>query len=211
MGVFYARGIPPVSPDAATALEWLEKSAKQGNAAAMNYIGVIYGEGKLVKRDMPKAVYWRELAAQHGAAAEKFAVANSFIYGYMLPVDLNKALYWLEQAGEAGHIDAINQLISIYTNKGDKQSADKWKTRRTYAELKRAQDGDAAAMYEAYRKYIGGKGGLFKSMPKAVYWLARSAEAGYMPAVETLAMLHIRGRYVERDFKKGVEMLALVA
>ena len=211
LGVFYARGIAPVSVDSAMALEWLGKSANQGNVAAMNYIGAIYGEGKLVKRDFEKAVYWRELAAEKGTAADKFALANAFIYGYMLPADANKALYWLEKAGDAGHVDAINQLISIYGNKGDKQNASKWKTRRSYAELKRAQDGDPAAMYEAYRKYIGGKGGFFKNVPKAVYWLVKSAEAGYAPAVDTLAMMHVRGRYVEKDFKKGVDMLAAIA
>ncbi len=211
LGVLYARGVKPVSPNAELALQWLEKSAKQGNVAAMNYMGVIYGDGKLIKRDIQKAIYWRELAAEKGTAADKFALANSFIYGYMLPANQQKALYWLTKSGEAGHIDAINQLVSIYSNRGDKQQATYWKHQRSYAQIKAAQAGDVSAMYEVYRKYISGKGGLYKSVPKGIFWLEKAANAEHIQAMDTLAMMYINGRYVERDFKKGISILERIA
>ncbi len=211
LGVLYARGVKPVSPNAQLALEWLEKSAKQGNVAAMNYIGVIYGDGKLIKQDFSKAIYWRELAAEKGSPADKFALANSFIYGYMLPANQEKALLWLQKAGEAGHMDAINQLVSIYSNRGDKQQAKHWKNQRSFAQISSARAGDASAMYEVYRKYISGKGGLSKSIPKGLYWLRKAANAGHILAMDTLAMMYVNGRYIERDFNKGIAMLEKLA
>ena len=60
LGVLYARGVNPVTPNGELALEWLMKSAKQGNVVAMTYIGAIYSEGKLVKRYIQNAIFWRE-------------------------------------------------------------------------------------------------------------------------------------------------------
>ncbi|MBO5255022.1 MAG: sel1 repeat family protein [Opitutales bacterium] len=211
LGVLYARGVKPTNPNGELALEWLLKSAKQGNLAAMTYMGAIYSEGKLVKRDIQKAIYWRELAAEKGSAADKYALANAFIYGYMLPADKQKAFLWLTKAGEAGHIDAINQLISIYTNNGDKQNVKRWKTEKSYAQIKLAQSGNVVAMYEAYRLYVGGKGGVFRSIPKAIYWLKKASDAGHIHAVETLAMMYINGKYLAKDFSKGITMLEKLA
>ncbi len=211
LGVLYARGVSPVAPNATLAMQWLEKSAKQGNVTAMNYIGVIYGEGKLVARDFSKAIYWRELAAEKGLPALKFALANSFIYGYMLPADQKKAMFWLQKAGEDGHLDAINQLVSIYSNRGDLAQVKHWKNQRSYAQILSAKAGDASAMYEVYRKYISGKGGLGKSIPKGLYWLRKAADSGHILAMETLAGMHINGRYLERDFNKGVAILECLA
>ena len=211
LGVLYARGVNPVTPNGELALEWLMKSAKQGNVVAMTYIGAIYSEGKLVKRDIQNAIYWRELAAEKGSAADKYALANAFIYGYMLPANKQKALLWLTKAGEAGHIDAINQLISIYTNNGDKQNVKRWKTEKSYAQIKLAQAGNVAAMYEAYRLYVGGKGGVFRSIPKAIYWLKKASDAGHIQAIETLAMMYINGKYLAKDFSKGIVMLEKLA
>ncbi len=211
LGALYARGVKPVSPNAQLALEWLEKSANQGNVAAMNYIGVIYGDGKLIKQDFSKAIHWRELAAEKGSPVDKFALANSFIYGYMLPANQDKAMYWLQKAGEAGHMDAINQLVSIYSNRGDKQQAKHWKNQRSFAQISAARAGDVSAMYEVYRKYISGKGGLSRSIPKGLYWLRKASDAGHILAIDTLAMMYVNGRYVERDFNKGIAMLEKLA
>lgn len=211
MGVLYARGIKPAVSDIKMAVEWLEKSAKGGNRGAMNFLGAIYGDKRLGMLDYKKAIYWRELAASGGSAAEKYALANSYIYAYMLPADQNKALYWLKQAAEAGHPDAINQLISIYTNRGDAQQVKYWKQEKNFAQLKLAQNGDPAAMYEVYRKYIGGKGGFYKSIPKAIYWLKKSSDAGYIPACQTLSSMYIEGRYVSRNIDGAIPILERIA
>ena len=207
LGTMYARGIKPAVFDIKTAVSWLEKAASGGNVPAMNFLGAIYGDKKLGCLDYAKAVKWRETAAQKGSPEDKFALANSFIYGYMLPADREKALYWLTAAGEAGHLDACNQLISIYSNRNDAESVKYWKQRKSFAQLRTAQNGDPAAMFDIYRKYISGKGGFFKSVPKAIFWLKKSADAGYIPACDTLANLHISGRYVGRDLNAAAALL----
>ena len=211
LGVLYARGVKPVVVNPELALEWLMKSANNGNLAAMTYIGAIYSEGKLVKRDINKAIYWREMAAEKGSAADKYALANAFIYGYMLPADKQKAFYWLTKAGEAGDIRAIDQLISIYTNNNDTQNVKRWKTEKSYAQIKLAQTGNVPAMYEAYRLYMTGKGGVYKSIPKAIFWLTKASDSGHIQAIETLANMYIQGRYVGKDFAKGISLLEKLA
>ncbi len=211
LGVLYARGVKPVSVNAEFAIEWLTKSANKGNLAAMTYLGVIYSEGKLVKKDINKAIYWRELAAEKGSAADKYALANAFIYGYTLPADKQKAFYWLTKAAETGDIRAIDQLISIYSSNGDKENVSRWKTEKSYAKIKLAQAGDVSAMFEAYRMYISGKGGVYKSIPKALYWLIRASDNGHIQAMETLASMYIRGKFVEKDFNKAISLLEKLA
>ena len=211
LGSFYARGIKPAVADARLALEWLEKSAAQNNATAMNYLGVIYGEGKIVPRDFKKAVYWREKAAENASAAEKYALATAFIYGYMLPSDAKKAREWLEKAALDGNMDAANQLVSISRNAGDKEAVRRWNEVKSNAQLKLAAAGDVSAMFEVYRKYLTGRGGFYKSVPKAIYWLRRAAESGHRTAAETLANMHLSGRYVGRDFDAGIAILAKLA
>lgn len=207
LGTMYARGIKPAVFDIKTAVSWLEKAASGGNVPAMNFLGAIYGDKKLGCLDYAKAVKWRETAAQKGSPEDKFALANSFIYGYMLPANREKALYWLTASGEAGHLDACNQLISIYSNRNDAETVKYWKQRKSFAQLRNAQNGDPAAMFDIYRKYISGKGGFFKSVPKAIFWLKKSADAGYVPACDVLATLHISGRYVGRDFNAAAALL----
>jgi len=50
------------------ALYWFKKAAKQGNAEAENYLGVIYSNGLGVPRDYSKAKYWLKKSAKQGYA-----------------------------------------------------------------------------------------------------------------------------------------------
>ena len=211
LGSIYIAGTPTVQANTELALEWLEKSAKQGNVSAMNTLGAIYGQGKFVKRDLSKAVYWRELAAEKGSATDKFMLANAYLFGYMLPVDNAKAGYWFTKSAEAGHIGAIEKMISVSSTRNDKQQRKYWQTQLSYAQIKEAEKGDVNLMYEVYKKYIGGKGGLYRSIPRAVYWLRRAAEGGHVMAINTLATMYINGKYVGKDFQKGISLLELLA
>ncbi len=211
LGVIYSRGLPNVPQNGAAAQQWLEKAAAQNNTAAMNFLSMLYSDGKLVERNVQKAVYWREKAAELGTPTEQYALANSFIYGYMLPADKQKAFYWLEKAGAGGHIGAIDQLISIYKNAGDAQKLSYWRAQKSQAQLKLAQAGDADAMYEVYRKFLSGKGGFSKSIPRAVFWLRNAADRGHRRSMELLASMYIEGRFVGKDFSRGVSMLETLA
>ena len=210
LGSIYLAGTPDVQANPELALEWIEKSAKQGNIPAMNTLGAIYGQGKFVKRDFTKAVYWRELAAEKGSATDKFALANAYLFGYMLPADNAKAGYWFTKSAEGGHICAIEKMISVSKARGDKSQERHWKTQLSYAQIKEAEKGNVNLMFEVYKKYIGGKGGLFRSIPKAIYWLRRAAEGGHIQAINTLALFYINGKYVGKDFQKGISMLELL-
>ncbi len=211
LGVIYSRGLANLPQNGEAAQQWLEKAAAQNNTAAMNFLSMLYSDGKLVGRNVEKAVYWREKAAELGTPTEQYALANSFIYGYMLPANKQKAFYWLEKAGEGGHIGAIDQLVSIYKNSGDAQKLSYWRTKKSQAQLKLAQAGDVDAMYEVYRKFLSGKGGFVKSIPRAVFWLRNAADRGHKRSIELLASMYIEGRFVGKDFSKGVSMFETLA
>lgn len=50
------------------AIYWLEKSAMQGYADAMQWLGKCYARGEGIEKDDAKAVEWIKKAAQHGSA-----------------------------------------------------------------------------------------------------------------------------------------------
>ena len=95
-----------------------------------------------------------------------------------------------------------SELESLFlkASKGDAQ-----------AQLKLAQAGDADAMYEVYRKFLSGKGGFLKSIPRAVFWLRNAADRGHRRSMELLASMYIEGRFVGKDFSRGVSMLETLA
>ena len=66
LGALCINGYENNAPDAEKGLEWINKAAAQNLSAAQQFLGYIYGEGRIVKRDYEKAAYWRELAAKGG-------------------------------------------------------------------------------------------------------------------------------------------------
>ncbi|HSF65750.1 MAG TPA: hypothetical protein VLA78_15280, partial [Paracoccaceae bacterium] len=51
-----------VPPDGPAAAAWLERAAEQGHAASQSALGMMYGTGKVVARDLAKANFWNEKA-----------------------------------------------------------------------------------------------------------------------------------------------------
>lgn len=103
---YFAEGLP----DYQQALPWFEKSAKQGNATAQYYLGVMYHEAQGVERDDTQAAYWFTQAAKQGDSDAQFMLGNLYLFGNGVELDNQQAFYWLEKASEQGHNDAQGQL-----------------------------------------------------------------------------------------------------
>ena len=116
LGTYYAKGENGAEKNPQKAIGLLTKAAEANIPAAQAYLGYLYGEGKLVERNMDLAVYWRELAAANGKAEDKWVLGNAFLYGFFLPKNQVKALFWISQAAEEGDGRAILKLIEIYKN-----------------------------------------------------------------------------------------------
>lgn len=211
IGSYYAIGERGLPKDAQKAVYWLEKSAAQKDKAAMVYLGYIYGEGKLVKRDFQKAVLWREAAAEIGDSAEKWSLGNAFLYGFRLPKDQQKALFWITRAAEGGNAEAVEKLIEIHENLGNAQELEKWNSALSKMQLEAAQAGNALAMLAVAEKFMSGKKGLPRRPAQAVFWYKKAADAGNREAMEKLAKMYARGRFLPKNPEKAQEYLEKLA
>ena len=61
-----------VKQDYIKAVEWYQRAAEQGYAAAQYHLGVMYDNGQGVKQDYIKAVEWYQKAAEQGHAEAQF-------------------------------------------------------------------------------------------------------------------------------------------
>lgn len=199
IGSFYANGTNGFQKNPEEAVKWMTKSAEQGFQAAQLYLGVIYGGGTIVPRDFQKAQYWRELAAKNGSPQEKWSLGNAYFFGYMLPKNLDKAVFWIEAAANEGHPDAVVKMVQICEKLGDAENLSKWQNRLSELEIASAEGGNTAAMTSIAKKYLRGKGGLPKSISKGIFWYKKAADLGDDTALETLAKMYARGRYLPKN------------
>jgi len=117
----------------------LVESAKSGDAAAQNNLGVMYytGEaisknasGKVLNNDPELAAGWFYRAAEQGYADAQFNLALMYVNGEGIEKDMNQAVALFKKAAEQGHVDAQNNLGAMYfTGEGvdrDEKEAVKW-------------------------------------------------------------------------------------
>lgn len=211
LGSFYALGQGGFPKDAAQAVNWITKSARQNFAPAQVYLGILYGNGSLVKRDLKEAVRWRELGAENGGAQEKWVLGNAYLFGYLVPKDPERAVYWIESAAELNHPDALVKILEIYSKNGDAQKYAKWSKRFSELEVDAAKNGNVLAMNSIAKKYLRGRDGLPRNVAQGVYWYSRAAENGNLDSAEILAKMYARGRYVSKNPKKARELFMKIA
>jgi hypothetical protein len=94
--------------DYATALKELLPLAKQGNASAQFYLGVMYHDGQGVPLDDNEALRWYRAAADQGDALAQSKLAIMYEYGQGVPLDHKEAAKWYRLAAEQG--DAVAQF-----------------------------------------------------------------------------------------------------
>ncbi len=211
LGSYYAKGEHSLKVDGKKAFEYLHAAAAQGLVPAMNYIGVLYAEGKIVPRDMKSAIYWRELAAEKGNENDKWVLGNAYYFGFMLPKDPARALYWFEKAAELGEPNSIAKLKEIYEKIGDTQKLESILKKFTQLELKAAEKGNLAAMTAIAKKYMRGKDGLPRNRAKGIFWLRKAADNNYPDAMEILAQFYARGKYLSQNSEKAQELFLKLA
>ncbi|MBW2615332.1 MAG: SEL1-like repeat protein [Deltaproteobacteria bacterium] len=131
------------SQDYQEALKWFQKAAVQGYAAAQNYVGLIYHEGKGVKKDIREALKWFQKAADQGhAGAQRYiALINDaqeeqrkeerdiqalFDKGlaYYGKKDFQEALKWLQEADKKGHPGAQKYIAFIHDARKEKRKGE---------------------------------------------------------------------------------------
>lgn len=87
-----------VERNAATALEWYLKSAKQGYLPAQEQAGRYFQEGWGVEKDLQQALYWYQKAAEQGSKKSSHTLGLMYKDGEGVAADPRKAVQYFEQA-----------------------------------------------------------------------------------------------------------------
>ncbi|MDR3527982.1 MAG: tetratricopeptide repeat protein [Rhizomicrobium sp.] len=186
--------------DYATAMGLFFPLAAKGNAKAENALGLIYHDGKGVKRNYPEALKWYRMASAKGLSAAQFNLANMFYAGEGTTRDYSEAAKWFRAAAAQGNADAQNNLGAMHaTGLGvttDYSTAAMWYR-------KAADQGLAAAQNSLGVLYITGQG-VPQSYVEAAKWYRKAAEQGNSAAQNNLGALYYRGQGVPQDAAQAV-------
>ena len=79
-----------------------KKAANEGNAEAMNLIGVLYSGGKGVPKDRGIAFNWYKKAAEAGDYYGMANLGQAYLFASKIK-NLEQAYYWLSKSAEAGN------------------------------------------------------------------------------------------------------------
>ena len=100
--------------DYVKALEWLQKSANQGNAPAQNGLSVMYLKGLGVAKNEAKALEWLKKSAVQGYPKAEYNLAMLYKKGQVIDKNEQQAAAWLQQAALQGDAKAQTDLGVMY-------------------------------------------------------------------------------------------------
>jgi uncharacterized protein len=107
-----------VKKNDAEAMLWAHRSADQGNAAAMDFVGFAYLRGAVVQRQPEVAVGYFKAAAEESVTAA-FNLGQCYYGAQGTAQDCELALTWWEKAAERGHgRAAATAAMAYYSGEG---------------------------------------------------------------------------------------------
>ncbi len=141
------------------AVKWLTKSADTGYADAIEKLIYIYCNGDGVEQDYEESLKWLTKYAGLGHIDSMVQLCSTFL----MNENNERAIYWLIELGEAGNLNAIENLIYMYeegvvTEKND--------SKVYYWLIKLAERGNLKAKDKAISMYSRGIG-VEKNNPQA--------------------------------------------
>lgn len=168
--------------DEKTAREIWEKMAADGDAQAMNNLGVVYDQGLGVEPDPGRAAHWFAQSANAGNPSGMSNYGRMLEQGRGMPANAAEAARWFDQAARKGQAEAQYNLGLLYENgRGvdrDETAAAAWYSRAASQNQKDA----LARLGHFYR--IGR--GVAKDERRAALLLYAAAMEGSVPAIEEL-------------------------
>jgi uncharacterized protein len=176
--------------------EW-KAAADQGVAEAQFDLGVLYAQGRGVRRDLTQAEQWYRKAAEQGNSEAEFALGQMYARGWGVPRDEADAMRWFQMANSPetdGPATDWAVIEGYGVQKDDTQAA--------YWYEQAAQKGHPEAQFSLARLYSSGKG-VPHDEDQAVRWTRASAGRGYSPAQAALGTRYARGQGMDRDDKRA--------
>ncbi|HEX7970284.1 MAG TPA: tetratricopeptide repeat-containing serine protease family protein [Stellaceae bacterium] len=182
--------------DFAGALRACQTDAQAGDPSCQSWLGVLYAEGKGVKRDATEAARWFRRAAEQGHGAAAYNLARAYQEGDGVARDLVEAKKWARQAAEQGIPQAqlLMGLLGMPPD-GDMKEAVKWFKLAAAQGMPTAQ----AVLGSVYE--LGD--GVRRNYRSAAKWYEAAAEHGDRLAPGRLASLYERGLGVDADMEEA--------
>ena len=191
----YSRGLG-VKKDLATATEWYEKAAAQGDVQAQFQLAMILIDGGEEFGDPQRAGELLERAANADHHMAQFNYAQWLIDRNPGHTGLARAVDYYEKAAEGGLADAQYAMAEIYRNGVAGKSRDLG-IARTWLERAARQNHDTAQI-DLGAFLIEGLGGE-RNLKEGFGWTMRAARAGNVAAQNRVALLYRAGIGVEPD------------
>ncbi|MBQ9395481.1 MAG: SEL1-like repeat protein, partial [Proteobacteria bacterium] len=104
-----------VKQDKAMAVEWYQRSARQGYKIGQFNLGIAYRDG-FVTKDDKLAFMWFKKAANQGYEKAQTEVGRLYHYGIGVDRDDKEAIKWFRKAAEKNYSRAMNWMGVMYVN-----------------------------------------------------------------------------------------------
>ncbi len=106
------------APQRATLAQETLGRAERGDAEAQCEIGLMYGEGDGVAKDVDQAVKWITKSAEQGYAKAQFFLGVIYHEGLDVPQDQDRGIEWLSKASQQGNGPASLCLAAMKKGEG---------------------------------------------------------------------------------------------
>ena len=160
------------------ALNLFAPLAKQGNARAKFYLGLMYANGQGVLRDDRKAAEWTFAAAKQGYTGAQFNLGTIYRTGKGVAKDPKKSVYWYAKAAGKGHIRATYYVgLSYYLGEGVLKDEQRGLNFMRQSAMK----GDADSQYILGLSYCTGTA-VIESKKQCAIWIKRAFDGGHPKA-----------------------------
>ncbi len=196
LGVLHMVGLG-TKIDYKESFKWNTKAANAGKAEAMYNLGQLFEKGTGVSQSAVKAVYWYEQAAKQGFTMAEFELGVAYAQGLAGYIkDIDKAIFWYKKAASKGSLHAQANLGQIYLNQSKKDpkklaEAIDWYTKA--AELGEVKSQMLIATFYRYGE------GVAENPLTGLYWMRKSAAAGYEPAVKSLQEMEVKRKLTVKE------------
>jgi len=170
------------------AMEFLQKSANQGNPSAAYQLGLIHEKGMgMWFADEKEALKWYTMAAKLNSpdALYKLGLFSENGNGGMKQ-DNTAAGNYYHEAAKFNHPDALVKMAQKYDTGSDGVGMDEAKAMEYY--LRAAQRGHVEAQYQVGYHYENGKG-VPSNVPAALEWYGKAAAQGLEKAGQRATVL----------------------
>ena len=190
-----------VPHDPVKSVEWLQKSADQGDGVGMFALGQMYYGDRGIPRNEALAFQWVERAAIRGYESAEVDLSRMYAKGFCVQKDPAKAYEWARRAAETGNAEAQADLGRMYLNgegiPKDLPNAVVWSR-------KAAEQGNAGGQFTLNQILFPNQQGN-EMAPEHLDELVEAAGKGNAAAQYQLGFWYAQGKGVKGNPQKAFE------